>query len=309
MFNRDVLRSLKLPEPRTWADLADPRYRGWIVLADPTRSASAKSALMVIVEREMQTAVEEHRPQAEAWQRGMGLIRQITANAKGFTVAAAELPVAVSSGDAAASMAIDFYARSQIAAIGGERVGYVEPQGATMVTPEPIALVRGAQHREVAQRFIEFVLSDAGQRVWITKPGLGETPEMALQRLPIVPSVYDNPENFTGFSNPYQIAEGFNTSPARRRTFGVMDDLIGLCCIDLLTELRQTRKEILASPHAVQLDAKLGAFPIGQQASRAAEDIRAGMLKGRPEGWLALQRRWRLQFRQEYVQLREAAAQ
>ena len=119
MYNRDVLTYLRLPEPRTWADLADPRYSGWLELADPTRSASAKAALQVIVEREIETAAQEHRPQEQAWAHGMGLIRQIAANAKGFTQAANELPGTVSNGDVAAAMSIDFYARAQIAAIGG----------------------------------------------------------------------------------------------------------------------------------------------------------------------------------------------
>jgi iron(III) transport system substrate-binding protein len=308
LYNRDVLAYLHLPEPTTWADLADPRYRGWLELADPTRSASAKAALQVIVERELETANQEHRSQQEAWARGMGLIRQIAANAKGFTSAANELPGTVSSGDAAAAMSIDFYARAQIAAVGG-RVGYVEPQGATMVTPEPIALVRGAQHADVARRFIEFVLSDTGQRLWITRAGPGETPEMALQRLPIVRSVYDNPVNFTEFTNPYTTAGGFNTKPSRRAAFGLMDELIALCCIDLLPELRETRKEIVESSRASELDARLGTFPVDQAASRAGVDVHRQMLKGKPEDWLTLQRQWRQQFRAEYRDLRRAASE
>ena len=330
LYNRDVLAYLHLPEPRTWADLADPRYRGWLELADPTRSASAKAALMVIVEREMQTATQEHRSQEDAWARGMGLIRQIAANAKGFTAAANELPSVVSNGDAAAAMSIDFYARAQVAAVGcgarvgGQRwtdseqasacagtgrVGYVEPQGATMVTPEPIGLVRGAQHADTARRFIEFILSDTGQRLWITKPGPGENPEMALRRLPIVRSVYDDPVNFTEFTNPFTTAGGFNTKPSRRATFGLMDELIALCCIDLLAELRETRKEIVESPRASELDAKLGTFPVDQAASRAGVDVHRQMLKGKPEDWLTLQRQWRQQFRAEYRDLRRAAAE
>jgi spermidine/putrescine-binding protein len=307
MYNRDVLAYLHLPEPRTWADLADPRYSGWLELADPTRSASAKAALQVIVEREIETASQEHRPQQEAWARGMGLIRQIAANAKGFTQAANELPGTVSNGDVAAAMSIDFYARSQIAAVGGNRVGYVEPQGATMVTPEPIALAKGAQHAEVARRFIEFVLSDAGQRLWITRPGPGETPEMALQRLPVVRSVYDHPINFTEFTNPFTTAGGFNTKPSRRAAFGLMDELIALCCIDLLPDLRDTRRAIFASPRAAELDAKLGTFPVGQAASQAGAAVHRQMLRGKPEDWLTLQRQWRDQFRAEYRELRRAA--
>jgi ABC-type Fe3+ transport system substrate-binding protein len=309
LFNRDVLKFLRLPEPKTWSDLADPRYRGWIELADPTRSASAKTALMVIVEREMQTASQEHREEADGWARGMGLIRQIAANARGFTSAANELPGVVSSGDAAAAMAIDFYARAQIAAVGGSRIGYVEPQGATAVTPEPIALARGAPHAQTARRFIEFVLSEAGQRLWITKAGAGETPELSLQRLPIMPSVYDHPINFTEFTNPYRIVGGFNTKPSRRAALGVMDELIALCCVDLLAELRATRKDIIQSPHAAQLDAKLGTFPVDQAASRAGMEVHGRMLRGRPEDWLTLQRQWRRQFKEEYGELRREAAE
>jgi iron(III) transport system substrate-binding protein len=307
LYNRDVLAYLHLPEPKTWADLADPRYRGWLELADPTRSASAKAALQVIVEREMETASQEHRAPEEAWARGMGLIRQIAANAKGFTQAANELPSTVSNGDAAAAMTIDFYAHAQIAAVGEGRMGYVEPHGATMVTPEPIALVRGAPHADVARRFIEFILSDTGQRLWITKPGSGESPEMALQRLPIVRSVYDNPVNFTEFTNPYTTVGGFNTQPSRRAAFGLMDELIVLCCIDLLPELRETRKQILESPRASELDARLGSFPVDQAASQAGVEVHRQMLKGKPEDWLTLQRRWREQFRAEYRELRRAA--
>jgi iron(III) transport system substrate-binding protein len=309
LFNRDLLRILQLPEPKTWSDLADPRYQGWIELADPTRSASAKTALMVIVEREMQTASQEHRPEADGWTLGMGLIRQIAANARGFTSAANELPGVVSNGDAAAAMTIDFYARAQIAAVGGGRIGYVEPQGATVVTPEPIALARGAPHAETARRFIEFVLSETGQRLWITKAGQGETPEMSLQRLPVMPAVYDHPVNFTEFTNPYRIVGGFNTKPSRRAALGIMDELIALCCIDLLTELRATRKEIIASAQAAELDAKLGTFPVDQAASLAGMEVHGRMLKGKPEDWLTLQREWRQRFKEEYRELRRAAAE
>jgi ABC-type glycerol-3-phosphate transport system substrate-binding protein len=176
-----------------------------------------------------------------------------------------------------------------------------------MVTPEPIAVAKGAQHAEVAKRFIEFVLSHAGQRLWITQPGPGETPEMALQRLPVVRSVYDNPVNFTEFTNPFTTAGGFNTKPARRAAFGLMDELIALCCIDLLPDLRETRREIVASPHAAELDAKLGTFPVTQVASQAGVDVHRQMLKGKPEDWLTLQRQWRDQFRAEYNDLRRAA--
>ena len=309
IYNRDLLRYLRLPEPRTWADLADPRYRNWLVLADPTRSASAKTVLMAIVEREMATAQQQGLPESEGWARGMGLVRQIAANAKSWMGAGNLLPSTVSSGDAAAAMSIDFYARTQIAAVEKGRVGYVEPHGATVISPEPIGIVAGAQHVELARRFIEFMLSEPAQRLWITKADpKRESPEMTLQRLPIRRSVYDHPDGFIDHTNPYLAAGDFNTSSQRTSTFGLMDELIALSCIDLLSDLRETRKEILASPRARELDARLGRFPIDQEASRAAVGAYRKMLSGDPREWLDLQRKWLDVFRGEYRSLRELAA-
>src|SRR5207253_11415913 len=67
VYNRDVLRYLGLPEPRTWADLRDARYHGWIALADPTRSGAARATFMVVVERAMQDAVDAGRSADEGW--------------------------------------------------------------------------------------------------------------------------------------------------------------------------------------------------------------------------------------------------
>jgi hypothetical protein len=238
----------------------------------------------------------------------MGLVRQIAANARGFAVAANELPGIVSNGDAAATMAIDFYAKAQIAAIGSDRIGYIEPHGATMITPEPIALARGAAHREVGKRFIEYVLSEAGQRLWITRAGSTEPREFSLHRLPIMPSLYRHPEaDFEESADPFRTAGGFNTDVALRRQFGLLEELVSLCCIDLLSELRETRRMIERSPRAAELDARLGRFPVSQAESRAATAVHAAMLNGRPQEWLALQRRLRERFRQEYRELRRLA--
>jgi hypothetical protein len=177
-----------------------------------------------------------------------------------------------------------------------------------MVTPEPIALARGAPHSEVAKRFIEYVLSDAGQRLWITKARPGEPPDFSLHRLPVMPSLYESATaDFDEAADPFSTAGGFNTLPARRREYGLMDELIASCCIDLLSDLRQTRADIERSPRAAELDARLGTFPIDQAGSRAGTKVHAMMLNGRPQDWLTLQRRWREQFRAEYRELRRLA--
>ena len=305
LYNKDVLKYLGVPEPKTWRDLADAKYRGWLVMADPTRSASAKTVFMVITERAMADAKAAARSEDEGWATGMGLVRQLAANARLFTGSSEAIPGIVASGDAAAAMCIDFHGRAQVDAIGEDRMGYIEPVGATAINPDPIALVKGAPHRELGIRFIEFVLTPRAQRLWNTRVGApGGPKETSLRRLPIVPSVYLQAENFTDKVNPFQQAGGFNTSSARKKTFTILGELIEFSCIDLLDELRETRAAILASPRAAELDAKLGRFPFDQKEAikRASDWSVAG-----PAKRLELQRRWTDEFREEYRKMKVEA--
>ncbi|MDQ3439506.1 MAG: ABC transporter substrate-binding protein [Planctomycetota bacterium] len=309
VYNKDVVRHLGLPEPKTWRDMADPRYSGWIGLADPTRSASARTAFMTIIERAMADAREQGRSEDDGWADGMGLVRLISSNARLFSEASSSVPGLVSTGDAAAGMAIDFYARSQIEAVGELRLGYVEPAAATIVNPDPIAMVRGARHPETAKRFIEFVLSERGQLLWNTRAGAPGGPKTtSLRRLPIMPTLYAPPHNrdFTDAVNPFAISSDFNTSNVRRRTFTILGELIQVSCMDVLDELRETRAAIAASPRAADLEAKLGRFPFDQKEALA----RAERLSKAPAiERLAMLRQWTNDFRAEYRQLREEAKQ
>ena len=347
VYNKDLTRHLGVPEPKTWSDLADPRYRGWLVLADPSRSSSAKTAFMAIVEKamadawdadaaaqakhasltEQQAAAEKAGDKAAAakhkaaadevyqqamepgWQRGMGLIRQVAGNARVFTDNSASVPATVGSGDAAAGMAIDFYGRTEVEFSGEARVGYVEPVGATIVNPDPIALVRGAENREAAVAFVAFVLSIDGQRLWNARPGSPGGPRAtALRRLPVVRSVYEDAaytsQYFSDRVNPFEVAGSFNTRNDRKRTFPILGELIQASCLDLLEELRETRAAVLASPRASELDARLGMFPFGQSAALERQR-RYGAAK--PIDKLALMREWENQFAAEYSDLRARA--
>jgi ABC-type Fe3+ transport system substrate-binding protein len=307
LYNKDVLRYLGVPEPRTWRDLADPKYAGWLVMADPTRSASARTVFMVIAERAMADASAAGRSEDDGWADGMGLVRLLASNARLFAGSSESVPGIVATGDAAAAMCIDFHGRAQVDAIGEDRMAYIEPVGATAINPDPIAIVKGAPRKELAIHFVEFVLSPAGQRLWNTRPGAPGGPrETALRRLPIMPSVYSDNANFTDKVKPFEQAGGFNTSNARKGTFSILGELIEFSCIDLLDELRATRAAILRSPRAAELEAKLGRFPFDQKEAirRLKEWKSAG-----PARQLELQRRWTEAFREEYRRLREEAAQ
>ena len=308
VYNKDVLRHLGLPEPTTWSDLRDPRYRGWIVLADPMRSAVARSSFMIIVERAMQDAVDAGHSADEGWANGMGTIRQIAANARLFTDSGSVVPAIVGTGDVAAGMAIDFQARAQVDAVqegNTSRLGYIEPAGATAINPDPVATVKGAEHPEVAERFIEFLLSEEGQRLWNTRAGAPGGPKRtSLRRLPVMKSVYDRPTDFTDPVNPYLTSRNFNTSRSRTASSVILGELIQMSCIDLLDELRETRAAIFASSRAAELDRELGKFPFDQREALARA---AKWFKATPLERIEMQRNWTNDFREEYRRLRAAA--
>ena len=125
------------------------------------------------------------------WKAGIDLLRVIGANARYFTDGASKVALDVSSGDAAAGITIDFYARVQAdvtrdPATGRERMLYVTPEGGSSVSGDPISLLRGAPHRELAERFIEYVLGPDRQKLWNYRPGEpGGPARHALRRLPI----------------------------------------------------------------------------------------------------------------------------
>ncbi len=225
-YNYDRLRDLGIETPPTrWRDLADPRFYGQVGVTDPTKSGSIAKAFEMIVHSECQRAVREagfdraailamekavseggsgepspvlSRYQAaveRGWANGIALLQIIGANARYFTDGASKVAIDVSTGDAAAGISIDFYARVQAdvtrAPDGTERMGYTTPVGGSSVSGDPISILRGAPQRELAERFVQFVLSPDGQKLWNYRVGEPGGPvKYALRRLPVLREFY-----------------------------------------------------------------------------------------------------------------------
>lgn len=191
--NRDALRRMGFEgTPKRWRDLADPRLKGAVALADPTQSGSAAKAFEMLIQQQMAEAGDDP---VEGWRRGMAMIRRIAANARYFSDSATRIVWDVESGDAAAGMAIDFYGRFQSEAVrradGTSRMEYVTPEGGSSFGADPIGMLRGAPSPELAREFIAFVLSPEGQKLWNWKVGTPCGPvKYALRRLPVLPELY-----------------------------------------------------------------------------------------------------------------------
>lgn len=160
VFNRDVLARLDLPVPDSWTALTDPRYAGWLALADPRQSSSVATTYDSILNN-------------HGWDEGWRILRAMCANARAFTNSSSKIPIDVAQGEAAAGVAIDFYGRYQSQAMlqpgespDASRVGYIDPPGVVFIDPDPISKLRGGPDPELADRFIEFTLSEEGQALW-----------------------------------------------------------------------------------------------------------------------------------------------
>lgn len=262
--NADSLSRLGFTKvPAHWEDLRDARLFGEVALADPTKSGSINKAFENVVQQQMQkrlrelqaanpasnTADIEKQAVREGWSAGLRLLQAIGANARYFTDSAQKVPVDVAAGDCAAGMCIDFYGRQQQEAVrrrgADDRMSYVTPTDGAVASVDPIALMRGAAHREVAVAFIEFTLTMEGQKLWNLKAGAPGGPEyFALRRLPVRQDFYKIPGVAALRSDPEELPYASQDRLIYRpqwtgRLFRELAFAMRVMCLDTQPELKK----------------------------------------------------------------------
>jgi ABC-type Fe3+ transport system substrate-binding protein len=263
MYNKPVLQKLGLPVPKTWTDLMIPAAQGWISAADTRQSGSTHMAYEIML-------------QGYGWTKGWQVITEIGANTKSFPTSSGAVPPIISSGDVAYGLVIDFYAWAEIAKNGADKVGYVLPDGLTVINPDSIAIIKGAPNMDLAQRFEEFVLSDPGQSLWMLPAGAPGGPKTTtLGRMSVVPGLYSR----LGASsivpvNPFNLKNTLNYDPnLGAARFSVVNDMIGSMIIDQHDALLAAWNKINTAAKAQGVTnaslnpaiAALGASPITEQ--------------------------------------------
>jgi putative spermidine/putrescine transport system substrate-binding protein len=144
-----------VPVPTSWQDLLKPEYRGMVGYLDPS-SAFVGYAGAVAVNLALGGTLDDFTPAIEyfkALQANNPIVPKQTSYAR---VLSGEIPILFD---------YDFNAY-RAKHTDGAKAEFVIPEEGTIIVPYVMSLVKGAPHRENAEKILDFLLTDEGQRVW-----------------------------------------------------------------------------------------------------------------------------------------------
>lgn len=136
------------PRPEEWADLTDEAYRDLVTMPDPAQSGSAFDLVAGL-----EAAMGD-----DAWT----LLAELAENdmiVPGPNAAA--LNPVLQGAKAVVFGAVDYISYSQAAA--GETIEVIVPDSGTVIAPRPMMILDSTANPEIAQAFVDFVLSETGQ--------------------------------------------------------------------------------------------------------------------------------------------------
>jgi iron(III) transport system substrate-binding protein len=283
IYNLDSLRRLGITaEPRAWDDLQDPRLQGEVALCDPTKSSSIAKAFENVIQQHIYRSWDrllretgrdrpslETQAVAEGWVSGLRLLQRAGANARYFTDTSQKPSIDVIQGNSTVGICIDFYGRGshQATAVGidgfSKRIGYFSPPDGTVLSPDPIAVLRGAPNPKASLAFMEYALSMEGQKLWNFKTGTpGGTERYELRRLPIRRDFYTG--DFAQYRSDPDVNPYAGTNPLVYNAawtggiFREMAFVVRVMCLDTHPELVAAWREIIKAGMPAEALAVMG---------------------------------------------------
>ncbi|MBY0610996.1 MAG: ABC transporter substrate-binding protein [Beijerinckiaceae bacterium] len=159
-----VVNTAAKERPKSWADLSKPEFKGQIALPSPLYSGAA--AIML--------GTMSARPDL-----GWGYIEKLRANEASAVRGNGAVLKSVATGEKGYGVLVDFMAYN--AKAQGSPIEFIVPnEGAPAVT-EPVAILKTSQNVPAAKAFIDFILSDQGQKLAVK---MGYVPAKANVGMP-----------------------------------------------------------------------------------------------------------------------------
>jgi len=146
VYHDELCRQRGIAPPLTWQDLAEPRFRSWVGVADPTASGSHAQCFMLILQK-------------DGWDKGWATIIRVLANARALVGGSSDALHQVESGVFLAGFAVSFDGLALMDKTGGA-VKYVSPGKATAITPGVTSVLRTAADVSLAEDFVRYCLSE-----------------------------------------------------------------------------------------------------------------------------------------------------
>lgn len=134
------------PKPEDWSDLAKPAYKNLVTMPDPAQSGSAYELVAALQQK-----------------FGWKLFEDLKAN--GVVIAganAAALNPVLQGAKAAVFGAVDYISLGDKKK--GESIDVIFPKSGTIVAPRPAMIFNWSKNKKDAQAFVDYMLSDAGQK-------------------------------------------------------------------------------------------------------------------------------------------------
>jgi len=174
-WNEDVLKKKKLPAPRCWKDLLDPRYKGEIETSHPGSSGTGYTILAGLV-------------QMMGEEPAFDYLKKLHRNVTQYTRSGTAQARSVAKGEVGIGVSFIF-------GFDNERltnkfpVQAAAPCEGTSYEVGGIALVKGSRNREAARRYYDWLMGPQGQQIGARANSLQVPANKTFKPDPRIPAI------------------------------------------------------------------------------------------------------------------------
>ena len=150
-------------KPESWFDLTKPEAKDQVTMPSPLSSGAAMIHTVTL---------------AGNLNGGWDFYTALAKNGAVAAGANGDVETAVAGGDKLYGMIVDYLPIREAAK--GAPVAFVFPKEGVSAVTEPVAILKTAKHAELARKFVDFVLSEDGQKLWSKLGYIPADPKVAL---------------------------------------------------------------------------------------------------------------------------------